>query len=43
MFERFTEGAWQAVVLSQGEGRRLGHDFVGTGELLLGLVFKRRP
>ena len=38
MFERFTDRARQVVVLAQGEARTLGHDWVGTEHLLLGLV-----
>ncbi len=38
MFERFTEGARQVVVLSQAESRMLKHDYIGTEHILLGLV-----
>ncbi|MFI6514679.1 Clp protease N-terminal domain-containing protein [Spirillospora sp. NPDC050679] len=38
MFERFTDRARRAVVLAQEESRLLGHDHIGTGHLLLGLV-----
>ncbi len=38
MFERFTDRARQVVVLAQAEARGLGHDWVGTEHLLLGLV-----
>jgi ATP-dependent Clp protease ATP-binding subunit ClpC len=38
VFERFTERARQVVVLAQEEARGLGHDFVGTEHLLLGLI-----
>ena len=38
VFERFTEGARQVVVLAQDEARLLGHGHVGTEHLLLGLV-----
>ena len=38
MFERFTDRARRAVVLAQDEARTLGHDFLGTEHLLLGLV-----
>ena len=41
MFERFTEGARQVVVLAQDEARLLGHGHVGTEHLLLGLVRER--
>jgi ATP-dependent Clp protease ATP-binding subunit ClpA len=38
MFERFTEQAIMALVLAQEESRRLGHNFIGTEQILLGLV-----
>ena len=38
MFERFTERARQVVVFAQDEARALGHDYVGTEHLLLGLL-----
>jgi ATP-dependent Clp protease ATP-binding subunit ClpA len=38
MFERFTERARQVVVLAQEEARLLGHDYIGTEHLLLGLL-----
>lgn len=38
MFERFTEKAITTIMLAQEEGRRLGHPFVGTEYILLGLV-----
>ena len=38
MFERFTEKAIKVVMLAQEEARRLGHNFVGTEQLLLGLI-----
>jgi Clp amino terminal domain, pathogenicity island component len=38
MFERFTDRARRAVVLSQQEARRLDHNYIGTEHLLLGLV-----
>jgi ATP-dependent Clp protease ATP-binding subunit ClpA len=38
VFERFTERARQVVVLAQDESRRLGHPFIGTEHLLLGLL-----
>ena len=38
MFERFTEQARKAVVLAQEEARRLGHNYIGTEHLLLGLL-----
>jgi ATP-dependent Clp protease ATP-binding subunit ClpC len=38
MFGRFTERAERVIILSQEEARRLGHNYVGTEHLLLGLV-----
>jgi ATP-dependent Clp protease ATP-binding subunit ClpC len=38
MFERFTERARLVVVLAQDEARALGHDYIGTEHLLLGLL-----
>lgn len=38
MFERFTEKAIKVVMLGQEESRRLGHNFVGTEQILLGLI-----
>ena len=38
MFERFTERARQVVVLAQEEARHLGHNYVGTEHILLGLL-----
>src|ERR687893_2863018 len=38
MFERFTERARQVVVLAQEEARSLGHNYIGTEHILLGLV-----
>jgi ATP-dependent Clp protease ATP-binding subunit ClpA len=37
VFERFTEQARQVVVLAQEEARELGHNYIGTEHLLLGL------
>ncbi|MFO7032505.1 ATP-dependent Clp protease ATP-binding subunit ClpC [Limnospira fusiformis CCALA 023] len=38
MFEYFSDKAIKAVMLSQEEARRLGHNFVGTEQLLLGII-----
>jgi len=38
MFERFTEHARQVVVLAQDESRALGHNYIGTEHLILGLM-----
>ena len=34
MFERFTEKAIKVIMLAQEEARRLGHNFVGTEQIL---------
>jgi ATP-dependent Clp protease ATP-binding subunit ClpC len=41
MFERFTERARRVVVLAQEEARLLGHDYIGTEHILLGLVHEK--
>jgi ATP-dependent Clp protease ATP-binding subunit ClpC len=41
MFERFTDRARRVVVLSQEESRQLGHNYIGTEHLLLGLLAER--
>ncbi|CAN1318039.1 Chaperone protein ClpC, chloroplastic [Linum perenne] len=38
MFERFTEKAIKVIMLAQEEARRLGHNYVGTEQILLGLI-----
>nr|MBA3920833.1 AAA family ATPase [Nostocaceae cyanobacterium] len=38
MFEHFNSQAIKAIMLSQEEARRLGHNFVGTEQILLGLI-----
>ena len=38
MYERFTEKAIKVIMLAQEEARRLGHNFVGTEQVLLGLI-----
>ena len=38
MFERFTEEAREVVVRAQHEADTLGHDYLGTEHLLLGLA-----
>ena len=38
MFERFTEPARRVLVLVQEEARLLGHSFIGTEHLLLGIL-----
>lgn len=38
MFEHFTNKAVKAVMLAQEETRRLGHNLVGTEQILLGLI-----
>jgi DNA-binding MarR family transcriptional regulator len=38
MLERFTERSRQVIVLAQEEGRALGHNYLGTEHILLGLL-----
>jgi hypothetical protein len=38
MFERFSDRARRVMVLAQEESRMLGHDYIGTEHLLLGLL-----
>ena len=38
MFERFTDRARQVVVKAQEEARLLGHNYIGTEHLLLGML-----
>jgi len=38
MFERFAEGARREIALASQEAKELGHDFIGTEHLLLGLL-----
>ena len=37
-FRRLTEGARHVLVVAQEEARRLGHDYLGTEHILLGLL-----
>jgi ATP-dependent Clp protease ATP-binding subunit ClpA len=43
MFERFTDGARQVVVLAQQEARRLGHNYIGCEHLLLAAAATSEP
>jgi len=43
MFERFTELARRAVVAAQDAALSMGHDFIGTGHMLLGLTQTAGP
>lgn len=38
MFEKFTEKALHTIMSAQDESRRLNHNFVGTEQILLGLL-----
>src|SRR5258706_665415 len=38
VFERFSDGARQTVVLAKDEARRLSHSYIGTEHILLGLL-----
>ena len=37
-FERFSEGARRVLTRAQGEAQRLGHSYIDTEHILLGLV-----
>ena len=41
MFERFTDRARRVLVLAEEEARSLGHNYVGTEHLLLGVARER--
>ena len=41
-FGRFTERAQKALIYAQEEARGLGHNYVGTEHLLLGLLRRWR-
>ena len=41
MFERFTDRGRRVLVLAQEEARLLGHNFIGTEHILLGLIDER--
>jgi ATP-dependent Clp protease ATP-binding subunit ClpA len=41
MFERYTEKSIKVIMLAQEESRRMGHSYVGTEHLLLGLIGER--
>lgn len=41
MFEKFTEGAIKVIMLAQEESRRMGHNFVGSEQILLGMLGQR--
>lgn len=38
LFSNFTDKAIKSIILAQEESRRLGHNFVGTEQILLGLI-----
>src|SRR6516162_5167034 len=38
VFQRFTDRARRVVVLAQEEARMLGHNYIGTEHILLGLI-----
>ena len=42
MFERFTDQAINSILLAQEESRRMGHNFIGSEQLLLGQKMKRK-
>ena len=41
-FDRFTGRARTVLTLAQDEAKRLGHNYIGTEHLLLGLIRERR-
>ena len=41
MLERFTDQARRAIVLAEEEARMLGHNWLGTEHILLGLIRER--
>ena len=41
MFESFTEQAIKVIMFAQTEASRLNHDFIGTEQILLGLISER--
>jgi len=43
VFERFTDTAKRVLVLAQEESRLLGHGYIGTEHLLLGLLHDAEP
>ena len=43
MFDRFSDGTREAMMLAQDEARTLGHDHIGSEHLLLGLLRAREP
>jgi ATP-dependent Clp protease ATP-binding subunit ClpA len=42
MFERFTDRARRVIVLAQEEARMLGHNYIGTEHILLGVIHEGR-
>ncbi len=42
-FDRFTEGARRALAIAQESARQLGHNYVGTEHILLGLTQEDNP
>ena len=38
MFERFTEAAREVIILAQDESRSLGHHYLGTEHILVGIL-----
>ena len=37
-FDSFTKGAQRVLIIAQEEARRMGHNYVGTEHILLGLI-----
>jgi ATP-dependent Clp protease ATP-binding subunit ClpC len=42
MFERFNEPARDVIMLAQDESRTLGHDYIGTEHILLGILREQK-
>jgi ATP-dependent Clp protease ATP-binding subunit ClpC len=38
MFDRFSESAIKVIMLAQEQARQMGHNFIGTEHILLGLI-----
>lgn len=41
MFEKFTEGAVRVIMAAQGEAKRMGHSYVGTEHMMLGMIAQK--
>jgi ATP-dependent Clp protease ATP-binding subunit ClpC len=41
MFEKFTEGSVRVIMAAQNEAKRMGHSYVGTEHMMLGLIAQK--